>query len=162
MTADRMAGLGSKLGEGIGEPLHWLGELAILKATGAETDGRFALAEVYVTQEGAPPPHIHHNEDEAFYVIEGEITVQVGDRTLKGTPGSFLWLPRDVPHSYQVDSAPYARVLFFFFPAGFEGFIRATSVPAPSLTPPPASEAIVDFEQIMALADQYGAEFVTG
>jgi quercetin dioxygenase-like cupin family protein len=153
-------GLGTKLGEGLGERLIWLGELTILKVTGAETGGRYTLAEVYVTQEGAPPLHVHHNEDEAFYVLEGEITVHVGERTLKGPPGAFLWAPRDIPHTYTVDSRPYARVLFFFSPAGFEGLIRATSEPAQSLTPPLASEVSIDYEQLESLAREYGVEFL--
>jgi quercetin dioxygenase-like cupin family protein len=152
--------LGSTPGDGVGEALNWLGELTLLKVTGEQSGGRLAAAEVWLTQEGAPPLHVHHNEDEGFYVIEGEITLTVGGRELKGTPGSLLWGPRGVPHTYRVDSRPYARVLLLFSPAGFEGFIRETSEPATSLTPPAPGDVNVDYEQVAALAAKYGAEFV--
>jgi quercetin dioxygenase-like cupin family protein len=148
-------GLGSTPGEGIGAPLIWLGELTLLKITGEQSGGRLAAAEVWLTQEGAPPLHVHHNEDEGFYVLEGEITVTVGGRELKGTPGSLLWGPRGIPHTYRVDSRPYARVLLLFSPAGFEGFIRETSVPASSLVPPAPGDVQVDYEQVAALAAKY-------
>ncbi len=72
---------------------------------------------------------MHHREDEAFWILEGELTFQVGDETIKASPGSFLYGPRDVPHGYTVDSGP-ARMLFLLSPAGFEEFIYASSEPA--------------------------------
>jgi quercetin dioxygenase-like cupin family protein len=143
-----------------GEALLWLGELAILRATGEETGGRYTLVELWATQEGEVPWHVHHNEDEAFYILEGEMTIHVGDQTFKGRPGSFVFAPKDVPHGYHVDSPGHARVLMFFSPSGFEDFIRATSEPAKSLVPPPPAAIEMDFERLEALARQYGTEFV--
>ncbi len=143
-----------------GEALLWLGELAILRVTGKETGGRYALVELWATKEGEVPWHVHHNEDEAFYILEGEMTIHAGEQTFKGRPGSFIFAPKDVPHVYTVESPGHARVLMFFSPAGFEDFIRATSEPAQSLVPPTPATIELDFEQIAALAGQYGAEFV--
>lgn len=143
-----------------GEALLWLGELAILRATGKDTDGRYMLVELWATKEGEAPWHVHHKEDEAFYILEGEMTIHVGKQTFKGTPGSFIFAPKDIPHMYTVDSPGYVRVLMFFSPSGFEDFIRATSIPAPSLVPPPPSTVEIDYEQVMGIAQQYGAEFV--
>lgn len=142
------------------EALIWLGELAIIHITGKETDGRYAVVELYATKEGVAPWHIHHSEDEAFYIIDGEMTIYVGDKAIKGKPGDFIFAPKDVPHMYTVDTPGHARVMMVFSPAGFEDFVRATSVPASSLIPPPPETVNIDYDQIMKLAEQFGTEFV--
>lgn len=108
------------------------------------------------------PLHVHHNEDEAFYVLEGEMTFYVGEETIKAGPGSFLFGPKDVPHTYTVESGP-ARLLFLLTPAGFEGLIRETSEPAKSLTlptPPEKPPDEAEMEELMAIAARYGNEIV--
>ena len=151
------------LGQGEGEAWWWLGvTLATIKATGEETGGRYTLIEVLEPQGAEVPLHVHHNEDEAFYILEGEMTFYVGEETIKAGPGSFLFGPRDVPHTYTVDSGP-ARLLFLLTPAGFEGFIRETSEPATSTTLPPPPEEPPDeaeMEELMAIAARYGNEIV--
>lgn len=106
--------------------------------------------------------HVHHNEDEAFYVLEGEMPFYVGEETIKAGPGSFLFGRRDVPHAYTVDSGP-ARLLILLTPAGFEDLIRETSEPAKSLTLAPPLEEPPDeakMEELMAIAARYGNEIV--
>jgi quercetin dioxygenase-like cupin family protein len=142
------------------EALIWLGELAIIHATGKETHGRYAMVELYATKEGEAPWHVHHREDEAFYIMEGEITVYVGEKVIKGRPGDFIFAPKDVPHMYTVDTPGHARILMVFSPAGFEGFVRGTSVQAKSLVPPLPETINIDYEQVVKLAEQFGAEFV--
>jgi hypothetical protein len=108
------------------------------------------------------PLHVHHREDEAFWILEGELTFQVGDETIKASPGSFLYGPRDVPHRYTVDSGP-ARMLFLLSPAGFEEFIYATSEPAKERTllpPPEGPPSEAEMEQMGALAHRYGCEIL--
>src|SRR5215213_7688844 len=104
------------LKEGEGEARWWGGGLATIKATGKETGGRYTLVEV-LEPEGEAPLHVHHREDEAFYVLEGEMTFEIGEETIKASPGSFLFGPRDIPHRYTVDSGP-AKMLFILSPAG--------------------------------------------
>lgn len=150
------------LAQGEGEAWWWLGGLATIKATGKETDGQYTLVEVLEHQGAEVPLHVHHNEDEAFYVLEGEMTFYVGEETIKAGPGSFLFGPRDIPHTYTVDSGP-ARLLFLLTPAGFEGLIRETGEPARALTLPPPPEAPPDeaeMEELMAIAGRYGNEIV--
>ena len=128
------------LKEGEGEAWWWLGvTLVTIKATGKETGGRYTLVEVLEPEGEEAPLHVHHREDEAFWILEGELTFQVGDETIKASPGSFLYGPRDVPHGYTVDSGP-ARMLWVLSPAGFEEFIYATSEPAKERTLPPPPE----------------------
>ena len=151
------------LKEGEGEAWWWLGPtLVTIKATGKETGGRYTLLEVLEPDGVEAPLHVHHREDEAFWILEGELTFQVGDETIKASPGSFLYGPRDVPHRYTVDSGP-ARMLFLLSPAGFEEFIYATSEPAKERTLPPPPEgppSEAEMEQIGALARRYGCEIL--
>jgi quercetin dioxygenase-like cupin family protein len=163
MNEDIAASRAFGLEDGEGEARWWLGvSLATIKATGKETSGRYTLVEVLEPDGAEAPLHVHHNEDEAFWVLEGELTFQVGDETINVSPGSFLFGPRDIPHRYTVNSGP-ARLLFILSPAGFEEFIYATSEPAKerSLPPPPEgppSEA--EMEQLGAVARQYGCELL--
>jgi quercetin dioxygenase-like cupin family protein len=149
------------LEEGAGEAWWWFGiSLVTIKATGKETEGRYTLVEVLEPEGAEAPLHVHHNEDEGFWILEGELTFQVGDETIKASPGSFLFGPRDVPHGYTVDSGP-ARMLFVLSPAGFEEFIYATSEPARERTLPPQPEgppSEAEIEQIVGVARQYGIE----
>jgi len=147
---------GYGLGHSEGERLLWMGEPTLLKATAEETNGAYALAEVYANP-GEVPLHTHRHEDEAFYVLEGEITFEVGGETIEAGPGSFVFGPKGVPHRYTVTS-PTARMLMLFSPAGFEGFIRATSVPTDTLERPAPDQIEIDWEQIAAAAAAYGGE----
>jgi mannose-6-phosphate isomerase-like protein (cupin superfamily) len=140
-----------------GERLSWMGDPTLLKVTGAETDGAYALAEIVSTPEGFVPLHVHHREDEAFYVLEGEVTFTVGDGIIEAGPGSFAFGPRDVPHRYEITS-PSARMLMLFSPAGFEGFIRETSEPTHSLEATVTQD--LDLELIAEIAARYGAEML--
>lgn len=140
-----------------GERRSWMGEPTILKATGEQTGGRFAIAEIVSTPEGFVPLHVHHREDEAFYVLDGEVTFTIGNEDFEAGPGAFVFGPRDMPHRYLVRS-PTARMLMVFSPAGFEGFIRETSEPTDELETVVPGDLDVDL--IMAAAARYGSEML--
>lgn len=142
------------------EILNWLGELAIIHAEGKDTDGRYCMIELYATKEGSPPWHVHHREDEAFYVIEGELTISVGNETYKAKTGDYLLAPKDIPHTYTVDSPGHAKILMICTPAGFEDCVRALSTPATSLVPPDPESVEIDYDKVMNLAAKFGVEFV--
>ncbi len=145
-----------------GEARWWMGGLAIIKASGKDTDGHFSLIEVVDPEGTETPLHVHHNEDEAFWILEGSLTFEVGDKTIKAESGSFLFGPKDVPHRYRVDKGP-ARLLFILSPSGFEELVRDTSEPAPSPTLPPASDTLPDpaeMEQMAAIVQKYGCEIL--
>jgi quercetin dioxygenase-like cupin family protein len=74
------------------------------------------------SREGAPL-HVHSKEDEAFYVIDGSITVRCGEETLEAGPGSFVFLPRGIPHAREASSSE-ATVLLISVPAGFDEFMH--------------------------------------
>jgi quercetin dioxygenase-like cupin family protein len=136
------------------------GWLLTFLATGEETNGQFSLMEQVARKGNVPPRHIHHREDETFYIVEGEMTFSVGDETIKATPGTMVFAPRDIPHSFTIDSEQ-VRMLVMVAPAGAEGFFKECSVPAPSMTlPPPADVPYSEIQKMMALAPEYGFEFM--
>jgi quercetin dioxygenase-like cupin family protein len=136
------------------------GSLMTFLATGEDTQGQFALIEAVARRGNVPPPHIHHREDEMFYVLEGEVVVSVGDRIIKGTAGTMFFLPRDVAHSFTIESEQ-SRMLILLTPAGLEGWFKEFSVPAPAMTLPPAEEpAYEEVQRMLEAAPRYGIEFV--
>jgi len=135
------------------------GWLMTFLATGEDTRGQFALIEAVARRGNVPPPHIHHREDEIFYVLDGEIVVSVGDRTIKGTPGTMVFLPREVRHSFTIES-DQIRMLILVTPAGLEGWFKQFSVPAPAMTLPPADEpGYPEVQRMLEAAPRYGLEF---
>ena len=149
-------------GQSLDRSVWFSGWLLTFLATGEDTKGQFALWEQKARKGNVPPRHMHHREDESFYVLEGEMTFFVGDETIKATPGTLVFAPRDVPHSFTIDSDE-VRMLVLISPAGLEGFFKACSVPAPAMTLPPVAAVPYDegkVQQMKALASTYGFEFV--
>ncbi len=109
------------LSPGEGKIVPVPGHKVTLKVLGADTDGAYSLLEVELVGDG-PPRHIHKTEDEAFYVLEGEINVLVGERTLRATAGSFVRIPRGTVHTFSRIEQKPAKLLAIFSPAGFERF----------------------------------------
>jgi quercetin dioxygenase-like cupin family protein len=147
---------------GEGEAWWWFGLLATIKATKEQTGVRSSLVEILAPDGYGSVLHVHHQEDEGFYILEGDMTFYVGDQTIKAHPGSYLFGPKDVPHAFTVDSGP-ARLLFVFSPAGFEGLIREEGEPARSLTVPPQPNEEPDeaeMERMAAIGARYGAEIL--
>lgn len=90
--------------------------------TAAETGGRLGVWEEIVEPGWGPPPHVHHAEDEMFYVLEGRIRIWCGDETFEVTAGATAVLPCGVPHRFQNVGATVARMLIAVTPGGFETF----------------------------------------
>ncbi len=111
------------------------GWLMTFLATAEDTQGRFALIEAVGRKGSVPPPHIHHREEESFYVLEGEMTVSVSDRTIKATPGTLVIVPRNTVHSFVIESEQL-RVLTLVTPAGLEESIDRVSLDALCLLKP--------------------------
>src|SRR3712207_6640474 len=158
-----------ELKEGEGNARWWGGGLATIKATGKETGNLYSIVEVLEPHGARAPLHLHRKEDEAFYVLEGEMTFQIGEETIKAQPSSFVFGPKDVPHTYTVDSGP-ARLLFLLSPPGFEGFVEAISKPAKARTLPPSESedpsdedettGEAESESFAVLEARYGCEIV--
>jgi quercetin dioxygenase-like cupin family protein len=120
------------LGRDEGEALWFIGFRAEVKAGSATTAGRLTMIEHLGTRGLGSPLHVHCREDEWFYVIEGELTLWVGGRTISARAGSFVYGPRGIPHTFVVASER-ARFLLVTEPGGLDEFMRALSVPATSV-----------------------------
>lgn len=142
-----------------GEHFWFFGGLTTIKADGAATGGRVLVTEQVAPRGAGSPLHVHHNENEWFYVLEGELTIWVAGRTVAAPAGAFVFGPRDVPHTFIV-SSEQARFLLVTEPAGFEGFIRALAAPAPGPQLPPFPAAPPDMEPVLRAAAEHGLEIL--
>jgi len=147
------------LRQGEGEALWFFGALAIVKASSETTATGMTVMEHLAPRGAGSPLHVHHREDESFYVIEGELTFWVGGKIIEAPTGSFVYGPRHIPHTYTVTS-PQARTLVVTQPAGFEKFMRALGVPAAANTIPPASVPLPSPDRIKAAAAEFGIEIL--
>jgi quercetin dioxygenase-like cupin family protein len=142
-----------------GEARWWFQCLAVIKATAAETGGLMSLIEITEPPGAEGPLHVHHREDEGFWLLEGDATFEVGETTIEAHAGDFVFGPRDVPHRYSVGPSG-CRMLFIMTPGGFEELVIDMSVPAGSRTLPPPFDQEPDWERIAAVARTHGAELL--
>jgi mannose-6-phosphate isomerase-like protein (cupin superfamily) len=108
----------------VGQSLLGHPEDAGIKASAASTGGSLTLIESRL--HSGPPRHVHDREDESFYVLDGSLTVYCGDHVWDVERGSFVFLPRGVPHHFTVESGP-VTVLLIVTPGGIEAYFREIS-----------------------------------
>ena len=137
----------------------YFGHLFSFLADAADTGGQFSLMEIQVWRGGEPPMHVHHAEDEAFYVLGGNFTFHVGDRTLSAPAGTFAYLPREVPHSF-VCHEETGRLLCLHSPGGAEAEFREMGDPATALTLGPLPEVEPDPDLMARMQAKYRYEIV--
>jgi mannose-6-phosphate isomerase-like protein (cupin superfamily) len=116
---------GFKLEAGGGERLHFSGADFIVKASADSTGGAFSIIEEVDPLD--TPLHVHSNEEELWYVLEGEHIIQVGKEEFRVGPGEVAFGPRGVPHAQRRVVPRTGRYLILLSPAGFEGFFRELS-----------------------------------
>lgn len=147
---------GYALDAGGGDRIWFLGTLMTVKAGGDLTGGAFTLIEQVAPPGFAPPMHLHRDEDEAFYVLEGAATFTCGGTSWDAGPGTFVFLPRGVPHRFVVADGGPIRLLQLTTPAGFERFAAEAGEPAATPTLPPPTQP--DVPRLLALMAAYGYE----
>jgi quercetin dioxygenase-like cupin family protein len=142
---------------GEGKTLAVVGDVYRFLATGDETDGRYAMFEAVVPPGGGPPPHIHSREEESFYILEGEITFQVGDEQIVAQVGTFANMPVGSLHSFKNRTDKPARMIISVAPAGLEKMFLEVGQPVVfgQQAPPPSRDEI---EKLLAVAPNYGIE----
>lgn len=142
---------------GEGRTIAVVGDVYRFLATGEETDGRYAMWEAIVPPGGGPPPHVHSREEEAFFLLEGEITFQVGGETIVAGPGAFANMPVGSVHSFKNATDQPARMIISVAPAGLEKMFFEIGKPVPlfGAAPPPSRAEI---EKLLAVAPNYGVE----
>ena len=145
-------------------PIYWgPGDRVSFLVTGAESHGGCFIVEGMAAPGGGPPPHIHHFEDESFYILEGTATFQAGGQTIYAKQGDFIHIPRGTVHSLKNEGKVPARALIITSPAGPTGmqqFVEESFYPATdrSASPPPLTEELVN--RMMASAARNGLELV--
>ena len=113
-------------------------------ANGEQTDGGYYLVHAIVPPGGGPPAHIHTREEEAFYVIRGDVTFEVDGSKIAAPAGTFLNVPKGSKHQFHNDSGAEAEMIFWFAPAGIEGLFR---------------ELAEHPEDIVAIGEKYGVQY---
>jgi len=138
---------------------YWyIGHLMSFLITSSDTNGSFALLHGFEVKGLEPPPHIHTREDESFYLLDGKINYTVGKEIFKAGKGDWVFLPRNIRHSFQVVT-DQAEVLIHLSPGGFEEYFREMSEPAGEMVIPPRPQGPPDLKRIVATASKYGIIF---
>ncbi|MFD7734414.1 cupin domain-containing protein [Kitasatospora phosalacinea] len=140
-------------GEG---PTVWVdGDTYTLKAGHESTGGALAFLEASVPPGCGPAPHVHTREDEAYYLLSGELEILNGDTPFTARQGDFVYIPRGVAHRFKNVGLHVARMVFLFTPAGFDKFfLEAGDLARPGEQPQPWGPD--RFGPILDLADGYG------
>jgi quercetin dioxygenase-like cupin family protein len=142
------------------EPAYWfLNALCTVKATTTSTGGAFSMVHQIAPPGHASPYHLHHAEDEAFYVLDGEYTFFCdGKKTVLG-PGGYIFLPRGIPHGIRSDGQKPATMLILATPGtGFVGMMEEMSEPATEhILPVPTAP---DMEKLTRLCAKYGIDIL--
>jgi quercetin dioxygenase-like cupin family protein len=120
--------------------------------TGDSTGGAFGMWEGLLPPGGSSPIHIHHNEDECVFVMEGTLRFLCGDQQWESGPGTWVKMPKDVRHGIKAVGDTPVRFLEFFLPAGLEQLFNTLPETKPDTRP--------DLAKILAVAKRYGLEFL--
>lgn len=136
--------------------LGWIGQMELgVVLDGATTGGQLSVVEGRAGRGDASPVHVHSRDDEAFFLLEGAMTVWVGDRRFELRPGGIGFLPRAIPHAFRFDSP--SRALIFTTPAGQEDFFRAAGW---DLSKPKPEGWAVSVEMLQKAAAAVGTQVV--
>lgn len=138
---------------------YWyIGHLMSLLIPSKDTGGKFALLHGFEVKGLEPPPHVHTREDESFYLLDGEINFIVGEQTYPAKKGHWMFLPRNIQHTFQVQT-DHAEVLVHLSPGGFENYFIEMSEPARELAIPPKPQGPPDIKRLVETASRYGIRF---
>lgn len=142
-----------------GRSVWLLGGRYTFKVTGKQTGGSYGTVEAECFPGDGAPPHVHHREDESFFVIEGDMSFVCGDKTFLAKPGAFLHIPKGMVHAFRNDTHTVARMLVTYSPAGFEQFFDRIGRPAEPGAPRPEVDPEEELLRVMAAAAEFNLEF---
>jgi len=138
-------------GEAKGQgPLNIFGDLISVKLSGADTEGACSVMEDVTQPNEGPPLHVHHREDEGFYILEGDYVFEIDGRRQEAHAGDFLWAPRRIPHCFQNVGSKPGRILLTVEPAGLENFFAELA----------AIEGPPDPAAVAPIFEKYGLELL--
>jgi quercetin dioxygenase-like cupin family protein len=142
---------------GEGETLWVLGYFVTLKA---QSDG-LTLFEAIAPPGAGPPPHIHYEQEEAFYVLEGTFSFLSGDETIETGPGSFVWVPRGTVHTFKNTGAGTGKVLLTnTLPGEHERFFREIGVPVSDMASFQPPDSPPDIDKVLRSGERNDIHFV--
>ena len=142
---------------GQGQAVWVVGDRYTIKVSGAETGGAFAMVEAVVPPGAGPPPHVHRREDEAFYVLEGELTFHADGNSFSGGAGTWVTLAKGSRHYFRNTGETAAKMLIMVTPAGLEEFFLEVGRPVEGKEGEGAVTA-EDIEKLIETAPRYGLE----
>jgi mannose-6-phosphate isomerase-like protein (cupin superfamily) len=146
---------GIVLPPGGGKALHVLGNPWTIKASREDTGGPIAVMEASFRPGSGAPAHVHRQHEEAFYILEGEFFFHLGTQTVIATVGTFVFVPRGVPHAFENVGTLPGRVLGMLTPGGYEQFFEELA------QLPPGSPDPAKFQEIFEKYDQEVVELPT-
>ena len=136
-----------------------LGELLTYKVTSHRTGGAYCLFDATTQPWAGPPPHIHHREDESFYMMEGEYEFASGEETLRVGAGSLLYVPKGTLHAHKNIGEGVGRMLISQTPGGlYEYFFEEVGKPPDDDGGSLLKEEQAGLERMMEVAAKYGIE----
>jgi quercetin dioxygenase-like cupin family protein len=124
-----------------------------------DTGGAYCLLDMRVAPGKGVPRHTHTREDEALFVLSGELEASVGDEIFTLRAGETLIAPRNIPHQLRNSGSVPNHYLIMFSPSGFERFLKATSVPASDDAVAPTEPPSLAVWNVLELAADYGIQF---
>ena len=138
--------------------VRWMGEtFAYFLATGDQTESTFAIIDERANRGVGAPLHHHREDMESFYVLEGELTIYIGDEPgVRAAAGSFAHIPGGTVHGFRIESES-ARYLLLTTPRHGD-FYRAITLPSREGGRPPVSS--IERAQVQQACEEYGVEFV--
>ncbi len=140
-----------------GDSVWLVGSHITVKLTSEDTGGVYAMTEeITPPQQGGAPPHVHDQENEVLYVLEGEVEFLLGEETIPAGAGSCVYAPRGTVHAFKNVGTSPSRVLVVYSPGGFEKFFFEAGEPAPEGSSPPEGEP--DVGRIVEIGQKYGLE----
>ncbi|KAG0559915.1 hypothetical protein KC19_10G138900 [Ceratodon purpureus] len=148
------------LAPGQGTSVWALGLLITIKALGSENGGSYSLSEMVVYPGQEVSRHLHTSEDEMWYMLEGELIWNLGGRESLGRKGSFIHLPRFIPHSFMNKSDKPARMMLMYTPGGFEQWYLDVGKKVHDISDLPPEVTADELSQALQRGQEYGIMFV--
>ncbi|MDZ7964930.1 MAG: cupin domain-containing protein [Nostoc sp. DedSLP03] len=138
------------IASGEGNQFSVIGAQFTTKVTGEETNQAWTIYEITDTEENGPPLHTHPWE-EAFYILEGELDIQIGTETILASPGFFVNIPHNAAHGFKIRSAT-AKFLVLISPKGAKNFYEEMGQVADSPS--------LNMEKVQPVLNKYGLQFI--
>jgi quercetin dioxygenase-like cupin family protein len=135
-----------------GKSVNILGIPMLIRIHGRDTNGIVSVVESHDVPGGGPPPHIHHREDETFQILAGDYEFTVAGKSFVAGPGTTIFAPRGIPHTYRYLGTTPGRLMCVITPSGFEGFFEEIGALS--------SQQQQDIPRVLEIAGKYGLEIL--